>query len=155
MSEQKINKSDYTDRKGVVHSSIGENIRSDNNGLFIDNFLDSYYELSADERLNFPFFPFKKGKWDKTTVSIYVDSSGKKYYKSDSKYKPSGEVYADNIKIESGKFAILIEASSRKVVIVSQAMYNEYDRQILVVNLPSAENFSANVTFKLMIFIED
>lgn len=70
MTEQKINMSDYTDRKGVVHSSIGENIRSDNNGLFIDNFLDSYYELSADERLNFPFFPFKKGKWTVVTDTI-------------------------------------------------------------------------------------
>jgi hypothetical protein len=59
MSEQKINKSDYTDRKGVVHDSIGENIRSDNNQLSVD-FLNS---MSEDERNMFPFFPFKKGKW--------------------------------------------------------------------------------------------
>ena len=59
MSEQKINKSDYTDRKGVVHDSIGENIRSDNNQLSVD-FLNS---MSEDKRNMFPFFPFKKGKW--------------------------------------------------------------------------------------------
>ena len=52
MSEQKINKSDYTDRKGVVHDSIGENIRSDNNQLSVD-FLNS---MSEDERNMFPFF---------------------------------------------------------------------------------------------------
>lgn len=61
MTRQKINKSDYTDRKGVVHSSIGENIRSDNNQLSVD-YLNS---MSEDERLMFPFFPFKKGKWEK------------------------------------------------------------------------------------------
>lgn len=66
MTEQKINKSDYTDRKGVVHSSIGENIRSDNNQLSVD-YLNS---MSEDERNMFPFFPFKKGKWVTVTDTI-------------------------------------------------------------------------------------
>lgn len=59
MTEQKINESDYTDRKGVVHHSIGENIRSNNNQLSAD-YLNS---MSEEERASFPFFPFKKGKW--------------------------------------------------------------------------------------------
>lgn len=66
MTEQKINKSDYTDRKGVVHPSIGENIRSDNNQLSAD-YLNS---MSEDERASFPFFPFKKGKWVEVTDTI-------------------------------------------------------------------------------------
>lgn len=66
MTRQKINKSDYTDRKGVVHSSIGENIRSDNNQLSVD-YLNS---MSEDERNMFPFFPFKKGKWVTVTDTI-------------------------------------------------------------------------------------
>lgn len=59
MTEQKINKSDFVDRKGAVHDSIGENIRSDNNQLSAD-YLNS---MSEEERASFPFFPFKKGKW--------------------------------------------------------------------------------------------
>lgn len=66
MTEQKINKSDYTDRKGVVHTSIGENIRSDNNQLSAD-YLDN---MSEDERNMFPFFPFKRGKWVEVTDTI-------------------------------------------------------------------------------------
>lgn len=66
MTEQKINKSDFTDRKGVVHDSIGENIRSDNNQLSAD-YINS---MSEDERLMFPFFPFKKGKWEKVVDTI-------------------------------------------------------------------------------------
>lgn len=66
MTEQKINMSDYTDRKGVVHSSIGENIRSDNNQLSVD-YLNS---MSEEERAVFPFFPFKKGKWEKVIDTI-------------------------------------------------------------------------------------
>lgn len=66
MTEQKINKSDYTNRKGVVHDSIGENIRSDNNQLSAD-YLNSIRE---DERNMFPFFPFKKGKWIEVTDTI-------------------------------------------------------------------------------------
>lgn len=69
MTEQKINKSDYTDRKGVVHGSIGENIRSDNNQLSAD-YLNS---MSEDERNMFPFFPFKKGKWEKV-IDIITDN---------------------------------------------------------------------------------
>lgn len=65
MTEQKINKSDYTDRKGVVHDSIGENIRSDNNQLSAD-YLDS---MSKNERNMFPFFPFK-GEWILITDTI-------------------------------------------------------------------------------------
>lgn len=68
MTKQKINKSDYTDRKGVVHSSIGENIRSDNNQLSAD-YINS---MSEDERLMFPFFPFKKGKWE-TAIDTITD----------------------------------------------------------------------------------
>ena len=66
MTEQKINKSDFVDRKGVVHSGIGENIRSDNNQLSAD-YINS---MSKDERLMFPFFPFKKGKWIAVTDTI-------------------------------------------------------------------------------------
>ena len=66
MTEQKINKSDYTDRKGVVHPSIGENIRSDNNQLSAD-YLNS---MSEEERAIFPFFPFKKGKWVIVTDTV-------------------------------------------------------------------------------------
>lgn len=69
MTEQKINKSDFVDRKGVVHSSIGENIRSDNNQLSAD-YINS---VSEDERLMFPFFPFKKGKWE-TAIDTITDS---------------------------------------------------------------------------------
>jgi hypothetical protein len=68
MTDQKINKSDYTDRKGVVHPSIGENIRSDNNQLSSD-YLNN---MSEDERASFPFFPFKKGKWEKA-IDIITD----------------------------------------------------------------------------------
>lgn len=65
MTEQKINKSDYTDRKGVVHDSIGENIRSDNNQLSAD-YLNS---MSEDKRSMFPFFPFN-GEWILITDTI-------------------------------------------------------------------------------------
>lgn len=66
MTEQKINKSDFTDRKGVVHPSIGENIRSDNNQLSPDYI----YNMNEEERNMFPFFPFKKGKWIVVTDTI-------------------------------------------------------------------------------------
>lgn len=66
MTKQKINKSDFADRKGVVHDSIGENIRSDNNQLSVD-YLNS---MSEDERLMFPFLPFKKGKWVTVTDTV-------------------------------------------------------------------------------------
>ena len=66
MTEQKINKSDFTDRKGVVHPSIGENIRSDNNQLSADYI----YNMNEEERNMFPFFPFKKGKWVVVTDTI-------------------------------------------------------------------------------------
>lgn len=79
MTEQKINKSDYTDRKGVVHPSIGENIRSDNNQLSAD-YLNS---MGEDERLMFPFFPFKKGKWVRVTDTITNEvHTADKYYSS-------------------------------------------------------------------------
>lgn len=68
MTEQKINKSNFVDRKGVVHASIGENIRSDNNQLSSD-YINS---MSEDERNMFPFFPFKKGKWE-TAIDIITD----------------------------------------------------------------------------------
>ena len=66
MTEQKINKSDFVDRKGVVHDSVGENIRSDNNQLSTDYLND----MSEEERASFPFFPFKKGKWVKVVDTI-------------------------------------------------------------------------------------
>lgn len=66
MTEQKINKSDYTDRKGVVHQSIGENIRSDNNQLSVD-YLNS---MSEEERASFPFLPFSNGEWVNITDTI-------------------------------------------------------------------------------------
>lgn len=80
MTEQKINKSDYTDRKGVVHPSIGENIRSDNNQLSVD-YLNS---MSKDERNMFPFFPFKKGKWEKVidTITDNVHTADKYFISS-------------------------------------------------------------------------
>lgn len=65
MTKQKINKSDYTDRKGVVHSSIGENIRSDNNQLSAD-YLNS---MNDEQRAIFPFFPFN-GEWVLITDTI-------------------------------------------------------------------------------------
>lgn len=65
MTEQKINKSDYTDRKGVVHDSVGENIRSDNNQLSAD-YLNA---MTDEERAIFPFFPFK-GEWILITDTI-------------------------------------------------------------------------------------
>ena len=66
MTEQKINKSDFVDRKGVAHPSIGENIRSDNNQLSVD-YLNN---MSEEERNMFPFFPFKKGKWETAIDTI-------------------------------------------------------------------------------------
>lgn len=99
MTRQKINKSDYTDRKGVVHSSIGENIRSDNNQLSVD-YLNS---MNEDERLMFPFFPFKKGKWEKVFDIITSNAH------STDKYLISGS--DNNLSVEYRvKFAIVINS---------------------------------------------
>jgi len=83
MTEQKINKSDYTDRKGVVHDSVGENIRSDNNQLSVD-YLNS---MSEGERNMFPFFPFKNVIWEIITDTITANG----YHKTDNYF-----IYGDN-----------------------------------------------------------
>lgn len=99
MSKQKINKSDFTDRKGVVHSSIGENIRSDNNQLSA-HYLNS---MSEDERLMFPFFPFNKGKWVRVVDTITNNTHTlDKYYITGSKI---------NVRVDyKVKYAIVINS---------------------------------------------
>lgn len=147
MTEQKINKSDYTDRKGVVHSSIGENIRSDNNQLSAD-YINS---MSEDERLMFPFFPFKKGKWE-TAIDTITDGKHtlNKYFIDglDSALLVDPRV----------KYAILVDTDTEElaggVLTVIPSMSMNYTR-IFFTAPTSVEGVDEGKTITLYLYVED
>lgn len=147
MTEQKINKSDYTDRKGVVHDSVGENIRSDNNQLSVD-YLNS---MSEDERNMFPFFPFKKGKWVKVTDTITNGT-----HNSDLFYE-----YGDNSNLilsERVKFMIIVsddvtEGKSITYYPSSRFFNNEIKFVIRFVNTVTDDNNAQRI--EMMCYVED
>lgn len=147
MTEQKINKSDYTDRKGVVHSSIGENIRSDNNQLSADYF----NSMSEDKRLMFPFFPFKKGKWE-----IAIDTIIDRKHTLD-KYFIDG---TDRLLLVDSrvKYAILIDTDTEDlaggVLTVIPSMDMNYTSIIFTASI-SAEGVDEGKTINLYLYVED
>lgn len=147
MTEQKINKSNYTDRKGVVHSSIGENIRSDNNQLSAD-YLNS---MSEDKRLMFPFFPFKKGKWE-----IAIDTITDRKHTLD-KYFIDGTDRALLVDYRV-KYAILIDTDTEGlaggVLTVIPSMYMNYTA-IFFTNSLSPEGVDERKTINLYLYVED
>lgn len=122
MTEQKINKSDFTDRKGVVHPSIGENIRSDNNQLSVD-FLNS---MSEDERNMFPFFPFKKGKWIEVTDTI------------------TGGTHTTDLFYEYGDESILVLSERVKFMLI---MRDEFIDENSITYYPSSRFFNNEIKF--------
>lgn len=147
MTEQKINMSDYTDRKGVVHSSIGENIRSDNNQLSVD-YLNS---MSEDKRLMFPFFPFKKGKWE-----IAIDTITNGNHTLD-KYFIDGT--GEKLLVDSRvKYAILIDTDAEDlaggVLTVIPSMSMNYTSIFFTASL-SVEGFDEGKTINLYLYVED
>lgn len=103
MTKQKINKSDYTDRKGVVHDSIGENIRSDNNQLSSD-YLNN---MSENERTSFPFFPFN-GEWVLITDTI-----------------TNGLHTADLFHVSGGNDNLILDERVKFVMIIKNDLTNE------------------------------
>lgn len=125
MTEQKINKSDYTDRKGVVHDSIGENIRSDNNQLSAD-YLNSIRE---DERNMFPFFPFKKGKWIEVTDTI---TSG---------------LHTSDLFYEYGDDSNLVLSERVKFVIVMPDFFTDFTDMKSITYYPSSLFFNNEIKF--------
>lgn len=147
MTEQKINKSDFTDRKGVVHDSIGENIRSDNNQLSAD-YINS---MSEDERLMFPFFPFKKGKWE-TAIDTITDRKHtlNKYFidGSDRELKVDLRV----------KYAILVDTDAEElaggVLTVIPSMSMKYTSIFFTSSL-SIEGYDEGKTITLCLYVED
>lgn len=147
MTEQKINKSDYTDRKGVVHDSIGENIRSDNNQLSAD-YLNSIRE---DERNMFPFFPFKKGKWIEVT-DIITDGS----HTSDLFYEYGDEsnlVLSERVKF---MFIVYDYVTDRKSITYYPSLgffNNEIKFVISFVNPVTADNNGQIIN--MMCYVED
>lgn len=147
MTEQKINKSDFTDRKGVVHDSIGENIRSDNNQLSAD-YLNS---MSEDERLMFPFFPFKKGEWE-----IAIDTITDRKHTLD-KYFIDGT--DRSLLVDSRvKYAILIDTDTEDlaggVLTVIPSMSMNYTSIFFTASL-SAEGVDEGKTINLYLYVED
>lgn len=147
MTEQKINKSDFTDRKGVVHDSIGENIRSDNNQLSAD-YLNS---MSEDERLMFPFFPFKKGKW-KTAIDTITD----KKHTLDKYFIEGTE---RTLLVDSRvKYAILIDTDTEYlaggVLTVIPSMSMNYTRIFFTDSL-SDDGYDEGKTINLYLYVED
>lgn len=147
MTEQKINKSDFTDRKGVVHDSIGENIRSDNNQLSAD-YINS---MSEDERLMFPFFPFKKGKWE-TVIDTITD--GKHTL---NKYFVDGSDRALKVDLMV-KYAILVDTDAEElaggVLTVIPSMSMNYTSIFFTSSL-SPEGYDEGKTITLCLYVED
>ena len=122
MSEQKINKSDYTDRKGVVHDSIGENIRSDNNQLSVD-FLNS---MSEDERNMFPFFPFKKGKWVNVVDTI-----------------TNGSHSVNKYLIAGSKIILRVDYKVKYAIVISSELDDDYSGiSYIIPRTTDTENFT-------------
>lgn len=147
MTEQKINKSDFVDRKGVVHSSIGENIRSDNNQLSAD-YINS---MSEDERLMFPFFPFKKGKWE-TAIDTITDMKH-----TLTKYFVDGT--DRELKVDSRvKYAILVDTNAEElaggVSTVIPSMSMNYT-SIFFTSPVSPEGVDEGKTIILYLYVED
>jgi hypothetical protein len=147
MTEQKINKSDYTDRKGVVHDSIGENIRSDNNQLSAD-YLNSIRE---DERNMFPFFPFKKGKWIEVTDTITGGS-----HTSDLFYEYGDE--SNLVLSEYVKFMLIVSDDVTDIGSISyypgsRFFNNEIKFVIRFVNPVTIDNDGQRI--KMMCYVED
>lgn len=147
MTEQKINKSDYTDRKGVVHSSIGENIRSDNNQLSAD-YINS---MSEDERLMFPFFPFKKGKWETAIDTI----TGGKHTLNEYFIDGSDRALVVDPRV---KYAILVDTDTEElaggVLTVIPSMSMNYTR-IFFTAPTSVEGVDEGKTITLYLYVED
>lgn len=147
MTEQKINKSDFTDRKGVVHPSIGENIRSDNNQLSVD-FLNS---MSEDERNMFPFFPFKKGKWIEVTDTITggLHTSDLFYVYSDE----SNLVLSERVKFMLIMSDDVTDGNSITYYPSSRFFNNEIKFVISFVNPVTIDNDGQRI--KMMCYVED
>lgn len=148
MTKQKINKSDYTDRKGVVHPSIGENIRSDNNQLSVD-YLNS---MSEDERASFPFFPFKKGKW----VQV-IDTITGGLHKTD-KYLIAGSKI--NLRVDyKVKYAIIIsaeiDADYAGILYVAPIMSDTNNFTIIKFNSNLPETGVEDKKINMFFYVED
>lgn len=143
MTEQKINKSDFTDRKGVVHPSIGENIRSDNNQLSAD-YLNN---LSEAERNMLPFFPFKNARWETITDTITADGK----HETDIYFVKGG--VSQLILDEKIKFIIVVnnDFSEKKGCITSQGAGIYNDEKIF--NIFFIENITASDAGKSIIFL--
>ena len=146
MTEQKINKSDYTDRKGVVHPSIGENIRSDNNQLSAD-YLDN---MSEDERNMFPFFPFK-GEW-----MLITDTITNGMHNADLFHVAGGN---DNLILDSRvKFVIIIQnnLNGYKAVNYYPAIRAYQDGYYLIIRyISSVSDIDNGKQIQMLCFIED
>lgn len=148
MTEQKINKSDYIDRKGVVHDSIGENIRSDNN-QFSPDYINS---MNEDERNMFPFFPFKKGKWVNVVDTI---TNG---LHSVNKYLLSGS--KTNLRVDyKVKYAIVISAEIDSdyagIAYIAPRSSNTGNFTIIKFNSSLPETDLNNKTINMFFYVED
>lgn len=75
MTEQKINKSDYTDSNNKVWSSVGENIRNGSKNL-----KSTFDNLDENELQNLPVIPIK-GHWE-----YIIDMVGSTFLHSFSNY---------------------------------------------------------------------
>lgn len=70
MTEQKINKSDYTDSNNKVWGSIGENIR--NGSKSYESLKSSFDNLDEIALQNFPLIPIK-GHWEYVIDTVGLD----------------------------------------------------------------------------------
>jgi hypothetical protein len=146
MTEQKINKSDYTDRKGVVHDSVGENIRSDNNQLSAD-YLNS---MGEEERNMFPFFPFKNARWE--TITDTITASGQ--HETDIYHVEGGS--SQLVLDEQIKFIIVLENdfSERNGCIASQGVIEYANKKrfnIFFLDKVTSSDAGKSITFLALI----
>lgn len=71
MTEQKINKSDYTDSNGKVWGSVGENIR--NGSKSFESLKSTFENLDEIVLQNLPIIPIK-GKWEYVVDTVDAPS---------------------------------------------------------------------------------
>lgn len=71
MTEQKINKSDYTDSNGKVWGSVGENIR--NGSKSFESLKSTFNNLDENVLQELPIIPIK-GHWEYVTDTVVAPS---------------------------------------------------------------------------------
>lgn len=142
MTNQKINKSDYTDSNNKVWGSIGENIR--NGSKSYDSLKASFDNLDEYALQNFPLIPIK-GHWE-----YVVDTVGKDLIHYFSKYSvDSSNSYAQlNCKI----YSIILTNSDNSIPIESICLPFVNENTTYIVFIREA---STSCTNEYLIYIGD